>query len=53
MRAKLQTDDVGHEAVGQALLITAVGAGALGVAALGQLVIGNLESLMNTLTALI
>ncbi len=44
--------EAGHEAVGQALLITAVGAGALGAAGLGLLVIGNLEYLVTTWNAL-
>jgi hypothetical protein len=52
MRPEQKTDDAGHEAVAQALLITAVGAGALGAAALGRLVVGNLDALMNTLSTL-
>lgn len=44
--------DAGHEAVGQALLIAAVGGGALSAAALGLLIIGNLEYLLATWTAL-
>lgn len=41
-------NDAGHEAVGQALLIAAVGAGALGAAGLGLLIIGHLEVLVAT-----
>jgi len=44
--------DAGHEAVGQALLITAVGAGALATAALSRLIISNLDAFVSTLTAL-
>lgn len=53
MRTARKLGDAGHEAVGQALLITAVGAGALTAAALGRLAIGHLESFLNTLTALV
>ena len=48
----LEQRDAGHEAVGQALLIAAVGAGALSSAALGLLIIGNLEYLVTTWAAL-
>ena len=44
--------DDGHEAVGQALLLSAIGAGALAAAALGSMIIGNLEMFVGTLTAL-
>ncbi len=53
MRTARKFEDAGHEAVGQALLITAVGAGALTAAGLGRLVIGHLETFLSTLTALV
>ncbi|GLY14701.1 hypothetical protein LWF15_05790 [Kineosporia rhizophila] len=44
--------DAGHEAVGQALLVTVAGAGALTAASLGLMVLGGLERLLAVWSAL-
>ncbi|MDP9825539.1 hypothetical protein [Kineosporia succinea] len=43
-------EDAGHEAVGQALLIAAVSAGALTAVALGLSVVDNLQSFISRLS---
>ena len=44
--------DAGHDAVGQALLVTVAGAGALTAASLGLMVLGDLERLLAVWSAL-